>query len=94
MIYFLVFYTVPHFLSMVFSSMSSIALGTPGDMRTTTKCQMPPLPTVLTLWNTQIYVGAFNGSNELSYVEVTIDNVLHRRTALGIPDVYSDHCHV
>ena len=94
MIHFLVFHAAPHFLSVVFGSMSSIALGAPGDMRMTTKCRMLPLPTVLTLWNTPIYVGAFNGSKELSDVEVTIDNVLHRRTALGIPDVYSDHCHV
>ena len=33
---FLVFYTAPHFLSVVFGIMSSIALGTPGDVRATT----------------------------------------------------------
>ena len=35
---FLVFYTIPCFLSVMFSDMSSIALGTPGDMRMTTEC--------------------------------------------------------
>ena len=33
---FLVFHTAPHFLSVVFGIMSSIALGTPGDVRVTT----------------------------------------------------------
>jgi len=35
---FLVFHAALHFLSVVFGSVSSIALGTPGDMRATTKC--------------------------------------------------------
>ena len=61
---------------MVFSSVSSIALGTPGDMRVTAKCQMSPLPTVLTLQDTQVHVGTFDSSDESSNVEVMIDNVL------------------
>ena len=36
MIYFLVFYAIPHFLSMMFGIMSSIALSASGDMRVTT----------------------------------------------------------
>ena len=38
LICFLVVHATPHFLSVVFGSMSSIALGTPGDMRMATKC--------------------------------------------------------
>jgi len=38
LICFLVFHTISCFLSVMFSNMSSIALGTPGDMRTTTEC--------------------------------------------------------
>ena len=57
--------------------MGSIALGTPGDMRATAKCRMSPLPTVLTLWNAWVHVGTFDGSDESSNVEVTIDNILH-----------------
>ena len=37
-IHFLVFHTTPHFLSVVFGIMSSIALSAPGDVRATTKC--------------------------------------------------------
>ena len=62
---------------MVFSNVISIALGTPGDMRVTTKCRMSPLPTVLTLQNTWVHIGTFDGSDESSNVEATIDNVLH-----------------
>ena len=49
MIYFLVVYTTPCFLSVVFGSMSFITLSTPGDMRIAAKCQMFLLPTVLVL---------------------------------------------
>ena len=91
---FFVFYTTLCFFSVVFSSVSSIALGTPGDMRATAKCRISPLPTVLTLWDTRVHVGTFDGSNELSNVEATIDNVLCWRTTLGIPGVHPDHHHV
>ena len=74
---FLVVHATPHFLSVVFGSMSSIALGTPGDMRTATKCQMSPLPTVLALQDTWVHIGTFDSSNEMSDVEAMIDDVLH-----------------
>jgi len=93
-IHFLVFHAAPHFLSVMFGSVSFIALGVPGDMRTTTKYQMFPLPTVLTLWNTWVHVGTFDSSDESSNVEATIDNVLCQRTALGIPYIHPDHHHV
>jgi len=35
---FFVLHATPHFLSVVFSSMSSIAFSTPGDMRAATEC--------------------------------------------------------
>ena len=49
LICFLVVDATLHFLSVVFGSMSSIALSAPGDMRTATKCRMSLLPTVLAL---------------------------------------------
>ena len=91
---FLVFHATPYFLSVVFGNVGSIALGTPEDMRVTAKCRMSPLPTVLTLQNTWVHVGTFDSSDESSNVEATIDNVLHQRTTLGIPDVHPDHRHV
>ena len=91
---FLVLHTTPYFLSMVFSNMSSIAIGTPGDVRSTTKCCMSPLPTVLALWNPQVHISPVNGRNKLFNVKSTIDNVLHTQTTLGISDVHPDHCHI
>ena len=35
---FFVLYATPHFLSVMFGSMSSIAFSTPGDVRATTEC--------------------------------------------------------
>ena len=74
--------------------MSFIALGTPGDIRMATKCWMFPLPTVLALQDTWVHISTFDGSDETSNVEATIDDVLRWRTTLGILDVYLDHCHV
>ena len=45
----LVSYTVPHFLSVVFDDVSSIALGTSRDMRSIAECHMTPFPTVFVL---------------------------------------------
>jgi len=94
MISFLILHATPCFLSVVFGSMGSIALGTPGNMRTTTKCRMSPLSTVLTLWNTWVHVGIFDSSDKTSNVETMIDDVLCQKTTLGIPDVHPDHRHV
>jgi len=74
---FLVFHATSCFLSVVFGNVGSIALGAPRDMRVTAKCRMSPLPTVLTLRDTWVYVGTFDGNDESSNVEATIDNVLH-----------------
>jgi len=49
LICFLVFHATSHFLSVMFSNVSSIALGTSGDMRMTTECQVAPFSAVLTL---------------------------------------------
>ena len=46
---FLVIHVTPHFLSVMFGDVSSIAFSTPGDMRVTTKCRMALFPAVLIL---------------------------------------------
>ena len=93
-IHFLVFHTTPHFLSVVFGIMSSIALSAPGDVRVTTKCRMSPLPTVFTLRNPWVHVSSANDCNESSNIESLIDNVLRARTTLEIPDVHPYYCFV
>ena len=91
---FLVFSATLCLLSMVFSRISFIALGTSRDMRVTTKCWVTPLPTVFTLRSSQICVCTSNGSNILSYIKTTVDDVLHWRTALWILYINPNHCHV
>jgi len=91
---FLVLHATLCFLSVVFSHMSSIALGTPGDMRAIAKCRMSSLPTVLALWNAWVHISTFDSSNETSNVEAIIYDVLCQRTTLEIPDVQLDHCNV
>ena len=71
---FLVLHITSCFLSMVFSNMSFIALGAPEDVRSTTKCHMYLLPTVLALWNLWVHISPANGKS--SNVKSTIDNVL------------------
>ena len=73
---FFVLHAAPHLLSVVFSSMSSIAFSASGDMRATAKCQVTPLPTVLALWNTWVHTGTLNGSDITTYIEMTVNNVL------------------
>jgi len=94
LIYFLVFHVIPHFFFVMFSNVSSIALGTSGDMRTTTECQVALFLAVLTLWNTQAHICATNSHNKLSNIETTIDNVLCQRTALRIPDIHPNYYHI
>ena len=91
---FLIFHATPRFLSVVFGIISSIALGTPGDMRATAKCRMTPLPTVFTLRNSWVHICSANGCNKSSNVESTIDDVLCARTTLGVPDVHPYYCFI
>ena len=94
LIRFLVFHATPCFFSVMFSNVSSIALGTSRDMRTTTECQVAPFPAVLTLWNTWIHICATNSHNKSSNIKTTIDNVLCQRTALEIPDIYLNYHYI
>ena len=60
----------------MFGRMSSIAFSAPRDIRVTTKCQVISLPTVFTLRNSQVCICISNGSNILSYIKTTIDDIL------------------
>ena len=88
---FFVVHATPCFLSVVFGRVSSIALGTSGDMRTTAEYRVAPLPTVLVLRDTWVHVSTSNGSNVASNIEASVDDVLSYRTALEIPDIHPNH---
>jgi len=55
---------------------------------------MIPLPTILTLRNTRIYVGAPYHCSDTSYIEAPVNNFLSIATVLGIPYVNPDNSHV
>ena len=74
--------------------MSSIALGTPRDMRVTAKCQMALFLTVFILWNTWVHISTMNSNNIPANIELLIDNVLSFKTTLGIPNIHPNHYHV
>ena len=91
---FLVFHATPCSFSVVFYRVSSIALGTSGDMRMTVECWVALFPTVLTLQNAWVHIHSSNSSNEMSNIEAIVDDILCQRTALGIPDIYPNDHHV
>ena len=94
LIHFLVFHTIPHFLSVIFSNISSIALGTPRDIKTITECQVTLFPAVLILWNTWVHICVTNGHNETSNVKMSINDVFCQRTTLEIPDIHPNNHYI
>jgi len=55
---------------------------------------MFPLPVILALENTQVYIYTLYSSNVASYIETTVDKSLYGHTTLGIPDINPDNGHV
>jgi len=76
MVKFFIFGTIPSLFSVIFGRMSSIAFGTPGDMRAMTRCQVTSLPTVFTLRNSWVCVCTLNGSNISFHIKMMIDDIL------------------
>ena len=78
----------------MFGNISFITFSISGDMRAIAECQVAPFPTVLTLRNARVHVHTMDDSYILSNIELAINDVLCCRTALGIPDVDPNHCHI
>ena len=76
MVEFFIFSATPCHFSVMFSRMSSITFGAPGDIRATTKYWVIPLLTAFILRNSWICVCILNDSNVLSYVKTVIDDIL------------------
>ena len=62
---------IPHHLSVIFNFMKTIALLAFGIMYMAGKDSMFPLPTILILRNTRVYVGFSDGYNVLFVVATT-----------------------
>jgi len=53
-----------------------------------------PFPTVFTLRNARVHVYTMDDNYISSNIELAIDDILCCRTALGIPNVDPNHCHI
>jgi len=74
--------------------MRPITLDTLGPLDATNTCYVSLLPTVLILWDTQVHISTIYCSNEISHVEMLIDDSFGSRTILSIPDIDPDDGHV
>ena len=74
--------------------MRTITLSTFGSLNMTDFCQIPLLPTILALRDVWIHVGSSYYSNNVSNVEMSINNLFSIITILSIPNIYLDNRHV
>jgi len=58
---------------MMFNFMWSIVLYTPRTLEVTSKSSMTPLPAVLALQDTRIYICPMNSGNKATNIETTIN---------------------
>ena len=72
---------------MIFNFIKTIALLAFGTIYMTGKDSMFPLPTILILRNTGVYVGFSDGYNVLSYIEISVNKTLSLCTILKVPNV-------
>ena len=59
---------------MMRGKVGTITLHTFGPLNVEYTSYMALFPTVLALWDTQIYIGSMNCSNEAFYIEVSVDD--------------------
>ena len=54
---------------------------------------MTPFPTLLALWNTQVYVHPSNGCNKTTNIEASVDKSFHIHVTLRISNIklYDGH---
>ena len=70
---FIISFTAPTELSVMFQLVRAIAFDTSCSLDPTRHGGMAPLPTVLAEWNTGIHVCASDGGNIVSYIETSVD---------------------
>jgi len=75
---------------MVFGSVRTIAFDTPCSLNSARQGSVTPLPTILAQWYTRVHVSAPDGSNEVSYIETSVNEHFGILTALDVPNIYPD----
>jgi len=81
-------------LSMVFRLMWSVAFDALCPLYPAQKSQMSPLPAVFALGDSRVHVCSSNSSNVVADVEAPINEYFSIMTALNIPYINPDDCHV
>jgi len=62
---------------MVFNLVWTIALDVSRSLEIAYRCHMTPFPAILALENIWAYVGSLHSSNETSYIEAMINDLLN-----------------
>jgi len=70
--------------------MGPIKLDTLGPLDATNICYVFPLPTVLTLWDTWVYISTIYHSDETPHVEPSVNDSFGLRTILSVSNVDLD----
>jgi len=70
---FIISFTAPTELSVMFRLVRAIAFDTSCSLDPTRHGGVVPLPTVLAEWNTGVHVCTSDGSNIVSYIETSVD---------------------
>ena len=91
---FIISFTAPTELSVMFRLVGAIAFGTSCSLDPTRHGGMAPLPTVLAEWNTGVHVCASDGGDMVSYIKASVNKHFCVLTALNVPDVDPHYGHV
>jgi len=84
---FIISFTTPTELSVMFRLVRAIALDAPRSLNPTRHGGVTPFPTIFTERDTRVHVRTSDGGNEVSYVEASIDKHFCVLTTLNIPNV-------
>jgi len=88
---FLIHFTIPSKLMMVFSLVRAIALGA---LDTVGHSHMSPLPAILALRDARVHVGSSNSYNKPPYIETPVNKTFSLASALNIPDINPNNRHI
>ena len=74
--------------------MWTVTLKTLGLLDMTYSSRVTPLPTILALWYTWVYVGSLYSSDEASDIKASVDDFLSIWPTLSVPNVNPNDGHV
>ena len=79
---------------MMFSFIQTIVLDISWILYIASESSVAPFPAVFTLGYTGIYVCISNDSDEVAYIEVSVNKTFCFTTTLNIPNVYPNNCYI